>query len=104
MVPEGLWAEAVLGVMESQRPVLPLPLALPLEGGDGEDRGEGLCWLTHCATANPEKHRQTTPCVHNVPATIQPPPRYHPTTQKPPSNLPANTLQLSRRPSISKQS
>lgn len=29
----------VLAVTESHLPVLPLPL----EGGDGEDRGEGLC-------------------------------------------------------------
>lgn len=32
----------MLAVTESHRPVLPLPL----EGGEGEERGEGVCWGT----------------------------------------------------------
>lgn len=35
----GLWADIVLAVTESHLPVLPLPL----EGGEGEESGEGLC-------------------------------------------------------------
>lgn len=45
----GLWADIVLAVTESHLPVLPLPL----EGGEGEERGEGLCCDTHWATAKP---------------------------------------------------
>lgn len=36
-------------VAESQRPVL------PLDEGDGDESGEGLCWLMHWATAKPAR-------------------------------------------------
>lgn len=49
-LPAGLWADIVLAVTESHLPVLPLPL----EGGEGEERGEGLCCDTQWATAKPK--------------------------------------------------
>lgn len=49
-LPAGLWADMVLAVTESHLPVLPLPL----EGGEGEERGEGLCCDTQWATAKPK--------------------------------------------------
>lgn len=49
-LPAGLWADIVLAVTESHLPVLPLPL----EGGEGEERGDGLCCDTHWATAKPK--------------------------------------------------
>lgn len=53
-VPEGLCTtegvEVELAAAESQRPVLPLD--------DGEERGEGLCWLTHWATAKPAREEE----------------------------------------------
>lgn len=39
-----------LAVIESHRPVLPLPLE-----GDGDESGDGLCWFIHWATAKPER-------------------------------------------------
>lgn len=40
---------------ESQWLVLPLPLGLPLAGGDGEDSDGELCWFMHWATAKPAR-------------------------------------------------
>lgn len=58
-IPVGLWAtEGVddeLAPPESQWLVLPLPLGLPLAGGDGEDSDGELCWFMHWATAKPAR-------------------------------------------------
>lgn len=54
-LPVGLWADMVLAVTESHLPVLPLPL----DGGEGEERGEGLCCEIQWATAKPGNRAAT---------------------------------------------
>lgn len=47
-------AEVELGAAESLCP------ELPLDGGDGKESSEGLCWLMHWATAKPVSKKKAT--------------------------------------------